>query len=217
MTSEFPEIVIIGGGGHAKVLIDALRAAGSVQSIGILDADKSLQGSMLLGERIAGDDSMLETLAANGTRYFAIGVGGTGNNGPRKKLFERAVLYGLCPVTIVHPTAVVSKHAQIGPGCQILAGAIVNASARLGTNAIVNTAAVVEHDCNIGDHVHIASGACLASTVNVAAGAHIGLGAVVRQLVRIGANAIVGAGAVVVKDVEPNTVVAGVPAKEIAR
>jgi acetyltransferase-like isoleucine patch superfamily enzyme len=90
---------------------------------------------------------------------------------------------------------------------------MVNAGAALGVNVIINTGAIVEHDCVVGDHVHIATGSRLCSTVHIGTGAHIGAGAIVRQLITIGEEAIVGAGAVVVKDVEPWTVVVGVPAR----
>ncbi len=89
--------------------------------------------------------------------------------------------------------------------------------ATLGANVIINTGAIVEHDCVIGDHVHIATGAQLASTVRVGAGTHIGVGATIRQCISIGENVIVGAGAVVIRDVNANSVVAGVPARALRK
>lgn len=214
---ESPHIVLIGGGGHARVLVDAIRAAGETGVIAVLDADAARVGSALLDATVIGGDEMLARLAAQGTRLFAVAVGGTRNNAPRALLYRRALDLGLQPLTIVHPRAVVSPWASVGPGCQILAGAVVNAAAVLGANVIVNTGAIVEHDCRIGDDVHIATGARLASTVTVGNRAHIGAGAVVRQLITIGEEAVVGAGAVVVKNIQAATVVAGVPAKELSR
>lgn len=211
------EIVIIGGGGHARVLIDAIRASNDLREIVVLDADEGRAGTALMDAQIIGGDVLLEELARRGTRYFAVGVGGTRNNGPRADLFERARGLGLEPLTILHPNAIVSRWTKVGPGCQILAGAIVNAGATLGKNVIVNTGAIVEHDCQVGDNVHIATGARLASTVKVGARAHIGAGAVVRQLITIGEHSVVGAGAVVVKNVASSAVVAGVPAKELSQ
>lgn len=213
--ADAPEIVIVGGGGHARVLIDALRAAGETRTIGVLDADRARIGTSVFGVPIVGDDAILPDLADSGTRYFAVGIGGTGDNAPRARLFEKAVSLGLQPLTIVHPRAVVSVFSVVGAGCQILAGAIVGPGVTLGCNVIVNTAAVVEHDCVIGDHTHIATGARLASTVRIGDRAHVGVAATVRQVITIGAASVVGAGAVVVKDVSPGTVVIGVPAKEI--
>ena len=217
MTGEAPDIVIVGGGGHARVLIDALRASGDARTLGAIDADRSLIGSSIFDVPVLGDDALLPELIAAGTRLFAIGVGGTRDNAPRARLFDAAVAAGMQPVTIVHPSATISRYAEIAAGAQVLAGAVVNASARIGRNAIVNTSAVVEHDCNVGDHAHVSTGARLASTVTVGAGAHIGVGATVRQLVAIGAAAVVGAGAVVIQDVPAGAVVVGVPAKEFAK
>lgn len=217
MMADPPQILFIGGGGHARVLLDALREMGDKRRVGVLDQDPQRAGSTLLDAPVLGGDELLDRFVREGSTAFVVAVGGTSNNRPRSALFERAVQLGLEPVTIVHPRAIVSRWATIGAGTQILAGAIVNAGARLGTNVIVNTAAVVEHDCIVGDHVHIATGACLASTVRVDERAHVGAGAVVRQLISIGAEGVVGAGAVVVKNVAAGCVVAGVPAKELQR
>lgn len=217
MTGEAPDIVIVGGGGHARVLIDALRALGDARTLGAIDADRSRTGSTIFDVPVLGDDALLPELIAAGTRLFAIGVGGTHDNAPRARLFDAAIALGMQPVTIVHPAATVSRYAEIAEGAQILAGAIINAGARIGQNAIVNTAAVVEHDCNVGNHVHVSTGARLASTVTIGIGAHIGVGATVRHLISIGEAAVVGAGAVVIQDVPAGVVVVGVPAKELAK
>lgn len=199
------------------MLVDALQAAGEQRQIGLLDADPARRGSLIYGVPVVGDDDVLAELAAAGTRYFAVGIGApvSGNNGPRKVLFERAWALGLEPLTIVHPSAVVSAHAVLGQGAQILPAAVVNAGARIGVNSIVNSGAIVEHDCVVGDHVHIATGARLTSTVRVADLVHVGAGAVVRQVVSIGERAVIGIGAAVVADVPPEAVVAGVPAKRL--
>jgi sugar O-acyltransferase (sialic acid O-acetyltransferase NeuD family) len=215
-----PLCVIVGGGGHARVLIDCLRLSGAARIYGVLDPDRSRWGQNMLDVPIVGGDDLLAGLKAHGVDWFAIGLGGTGDNRPRRTLFELALSHGLRPLIVQHPTAIVSSHATIGEGCQLLPGCIVNAGAMLGVNVIVNSGAIVEHDCMIGNHVHIATGAQLASTVRVGDGAHIGAGATIRQSITIGEGSIVGAGAVVVKDVSPYVVVAGVPAhplREVVR
>lgn len=212
--------VILGGGGHARVLIDCLQLSGAAQIYGVLDPERERWGQTLQGVPILGGDDLLVEMAERGVEYFAIGLGGSGDNRPRRRLFDLASSFGLRPVSVYHPTAIISPHAVIDAGCQLLPGSIVNAGAQLGVNVIVNSGAIVEHDCVIEAHVHIATGAKLASTVRVADGAHIGAGATVRQCVTIGAGAIVGAGAVVVNDVPPGVVVVGVPARtlrEVAR
>lgn len=205
--------VILGGGGHAAVLVEGLRAAGQVELVGVLDPERALWGSELLGVPILGGDELLAALAAEGIERFIVGLGATGSNARRRRIFELGLARGLRPCSLVHPSVLLSPSARLGEGCQLLPGAIVNTRALLGRNVLVNTGAIVEHDCRIGDHAHIATGARLAGAVEVGAEAHIGVGASIRQGVRIGAGAVVGAGAAVVKDVPERVVVAGVPAQ----
>jgi UDP-perosamine 4-acetyltransferase len=207
--------LILGGGGHARVLIDALQAAGSAPGCAILDRDRSRWGQEVFGVPILGDDSLIPELVLSGARTFVVGLGSVGDNAPRRRLFELALSHGLEPLSVLHPSALCSRWARIDRGSQLLPGAIVNAGASIGANVIVNSGAIVEHDCVLGDHVHVATGALLASAVRVGDGAHIGAGAVVRQGLSIGEGALVGAGAVVVKDVAPRLVVVGVPARTL--
>jgi sugar O-acyltransferase (sialic acid O-acetyltransferase NeuD family) len=205
--------VILGGGGHARVVIDSLLEMGAGLPYGILDSDRSRWGQELYGVPFLGGDDLLPKLAQEGVEAFVVGLGGTGDNQPRRRLFEWGLSCGLEPLTVIHPSAICSRWSEIGRGDAILPGAVVNAGAKLGENVIVNSGAVVEHDCVVGDHAHIATGAQLASAVAVGPGAHIGAGATVRQCITIGGGAIVGAGAVVVRDVAAHAIVAGVPAR----
>src|SRR6266508_577819 len=208
--------VILGGGGHAAVVIDALLAAGTVRPYAVLDRDADPAGHDLLGVPFRGGDELLPSLLQEGVTCFIVGLGGVGDNRPRQLLYERGLASGLTPVIVRHPSAICSPSARVGPGSLLLAGAVVNARAVLGVNVIVNTGAIVEHDCILGDHVHVATGARMASTVCVEAGAHVGAGATIRQCVTIGEGAVVGAGAVVLKDVEAWSVVVGVPARPLS-
>lgn len=205
--------VLLGGGGHAKMLLDIIAAMPGVSVHGILDGDRAKWGGDLSGFPILGGDDLLDGLAMQGVTHFAVGLGSVRDCSPRRRLFDRGCAAGLKPLTLVHPSCILSQRAAVGEGSQLLPGSIVNASAFIGRNVIVNSGAIVEHDCSIGDHVHIATGAVLASTVTVGEGAHIGAGAVIRQVLTIGPGAVVGAGAVVVKDVPPGVTVAGVPAR----
>lgn len=184
--------------------------------LGILDKDRNKVGKNLQGITILGGDDKLPELK-NQASWFVIGLGGVGNNIPRQKLFEYALSQGFRPLTVIHPSAIISHWAKIGSGCQLMPSCIVNAGAQLGINTIINSGAIVEHDCVIGNHVHIATNATLASGIRVGDGSHVGAGSTIRQCLQIGENAVIGAGAVVVKDVPANTTVIGVPAKEIMR
>lgn len=210
-----PRCVILGGGGHARVVVDALLLSEAAIPYAVLDADQSLWGTMLLSVPIRGGDASLDALTREGVTTFVVGLGGVRENGPRQRLFELGLQHGLTPLTVRHPSAVCSPWAEIGPGSVLLPTSVVNAGAKLGVNVIVNSGAIIEHDCLIGDHVHIATGATLASTVTVGRLAHIGAGATIRQCLRIGEAAVVGAGAVVVDEVPAGAVVAGVPARPL--
>jgi UDP-perosamine 4-acetyltransferase len=181
--------------------------------VALLEAQRSLWGTNVLGVEILGDDSLMNELKGRGFSHAFIGLGTIGDARPRQLLFEKVSSFGFQIVPAIHAAAVVSPSAKVGVGPTIMAGAVINADAVIGNNVIVNTGAIVEHDCVIGDHAHVATGARLAGGVYVGPGSHIGLGALIRQEIRIGAGAIVGAGAVVVKDVPDGTTVIGVPAK----
>jgi sugar O-acyltransferase (sialic acid O-acetyltransferase NeuD family) len=208
-------VVGIGAGGHAKVLVDALRLGSEYDVVGLTDADPTRWGRTVLDVPVIGGDDVLPRLKAQGVRAFFVGVGSVGDCRVRRALYVQLLALGFEPIRVIHPRAIIAASAGIGPGAMILAGAVLNAAATVGANAIINTTAVVEHDCAVGDHAHVATGAKLASGVRVGEGAHIGIGAAVRQCTSIGAAAVVGAGAVVLTDVPPGVVVAGVPARAI--
>ena len=209
-----PRCVILGGGGHARMLLDCL-GDGAIIVDGIVDADRKRWGTRLDGCEILGGDERLPELARTGTTHFVVGIGSIGKAGLllRRRLFELGLRCGLKPLVIQHPSAIRSTHAQVGAGAQLLPGCIVNAGAQIGANVIINSGAIVEHDCVVEDHAHVAPGARLLGKVHVQTGAHVGAGATILQTLTIGANAVVGAGAVVVDDVPAETTVVGVPAR----
>jgi sugar O-acyltransferase (sialic acid O-acetyltransferase NeuD family) len=207
------QCIIFGGGGHAKVVIDCLKAGGSGVSSAILDQNRSLWGQQVMGVPVLGDESLLEQLVSKGARFFVVAIGSVGDSRIRRQIFEKGLAHNLEPFTIIHPASICSVRATIGPGTQLMPGSIVNVGAEIGKNVIVNTGVIIEHDCRVGDHVHMATGAVLAGGVTVGHDAHIGCGATVRESIMIGDRAIVGAGSLVIKDVPADAVVTGVPAK----
>jgi sugar O-acyltransferase (sialic acid O-acetyltransferase NeuD family) len=209
-------VVVIGAGGHARPIIEALRtSADGLEPIACTDRDPLRWGKTVDGVPIVGDDEALPDLLAEGVAAACLGVGGHGDNRPRARLHAYAAGLGFELPTVVHGCAHVSRTASLGHGSVVLAGAVVGAGAMLGENVIVNSAATVEHDCLIGDHAHLASGCTLGGAVQIGAEAHVGLGAAVLQGRHVGAGAIVGAGAVVVRDVGVGETVVGCPAAAV--
>lgn len=213
MISEPTRVLGVGAGGHAKVVLDILATRDGYDVVGLLDADPANVGTSMYGVPVLGGDDLLEREYHGGVSHAFIGLGGAADTGPRRRLYDHVRSVGFDVVSAVHPSAIVSPSALVGRGATIAAGAVVGPDAALGENVIVNSAAIVDHDCRVGDHVHVAIGARLASGVVLEDGVHVGAGATVLQGRRVGTCAIVGAGAVVTRDVDPGTVVVGVPAR----
>jgi UDP-perosamine 4-acetyltransferase len=211
------EVVGVGAGGHAKVVVEIVQVMDRYSIVGLLDADLKKKGTELLNIPILGDDSLLPDLYERGVRHAFVALGSVDIGSRRRNVYEMLTQLGFEVIGAVHSSAVISKSARLGKGVTVMAAAVINANSQIGNNVIINTAAVIEHDCVVGDHVHIATGACLAGNVNVGTGSHIGAGAVVLQGRTIGENSITGAGAVVVRDVPDDVVVMGVPARVYKR
>lgn len=209
-----PKLVVFGAGGHARVVLEILRMTDEFEIVGLLDRGETgrvyLDGVMALGT-----DERLVELRKEGVTHYFIAVGSVGSLSPRKRLYDLAAAQQMEAVRALHPRAIISPFAKVGPGTAVLAGAIVNPGASVGENVIINTGAIVEHDCKISDHSHISTGALLCGGVRVGEEAHVGAGATIRQNCSVGRGAVVGAGAVVIKDVPDCVTVVGVPAHDI--
>ena len=207
-------IVVFGGGGHGRVVIEALRAAGESTPVAVLDP--ALAGKVD-GVPVRQGGGAAAALRAAGVEAAAIGVGSVGDTAARRRVHGEALAAGFALPPVVHPRASVAGTASLLPGCFVAAGAVVGPGARIGEGTIVNSNAVVDHDCVLGAFVHIAPGAALSGGVVVGDDAHVGTGAAVVQGVRIGAGALVGAGAAVIADVPEGAVAVGVPARSEPR
>jgi sugar O-acyltransferase (sialic acid O-acetyltransferase NeuD family) len=207
-------VVVLGAGGHARAVIEAVRLAAEHELVACT-APETEAGTEIDGVPVAGDDSVLGRLRDEQQVTGAVvGVGATHDNGRRARVAALAEGAGLELITTVHPRAIVSPSARLGPGTVVLAGAVVGPGAKVGANVIVNSGAIVEHDAVVEDHAHIAPGAVLGGAAVVRTLAHIGMNASVLQGIEVGAGAIVGAGAVVVDDVRSTGTVVGIPARE---
>jgi sugar O-acyltransferase (sialic acid O-acetyltransferase NeuD family) len=195
-------VVVIGAGGHAKVVVATLQAAG-VSIAGIYDDDKSRHGTDLMGIPIRGPAE--ESVGTGLPMLIAVG-----DNRARRELARR--LKGEF-ATAVHPTAVVHPSCHIGLGSVVFAGAIIQPDSTLGEHVIVNTGASIDHDCRVGAFSHVGPGVRLCGNVTVGEGALMGVAAAAVPGSTIGEWSIVGAGAVVTKDVAPGATVVGIPAK----
>lgn len=206
-------IIIVGAGGHARVLIDALRALRR-DVVGLVDANPASRGNVVFGIPVLGaDDAVLRY--ATSEIELVNGVGSTGSTLLRRRLFDNFKERGFRFAIVTHPGAHIASQVTLREGAQVLAGAVVQVGSMVGRNAIINTNASVDHDCQVGAHVHVAPGATLCGEVRVGDGAHVGAAVCVLQGVELGAECVVGAGAVVLNDVPPGHRVAGVPAREL--
>lgn len=204
-TSAEPEkIVLVGAGGHAKVVIALAHALGHAV-VALVDRDPEKLGRLVSGVPVVG--SAAEVADAHGCGF----VLSIGDNRTRA---EFAAVMKVRFVSLVHPWAWVAPSAEIGPGAVVFAGCVVQPDARVGAHAIVNTGATIDHDCTLGSFVHVAPGAHLAGQVRVGEGAFLGVGCAVKNGVEVGAWATLGAGAVAVHDVSEGVVAVGIPARD---
>jgi len=197
-------VLLLGGGGHAKVLAGALQATGR-QIIGVLVPDTA-PGSLLFGIPVLGDDAYLARFTPQQIDLVN-GLGSLPGQNHRHHLARACRDQGFSFATVIHPSAVVAADADIGSGVQIMAGCILQPGSRVGMDTIINSGSIIDHDCRIGDGCHIAPGCTLSGGVTVGNLAHLGTGTVVIQQITIGAAAIIGAGSVVVRDVPPATAI----------
>jgi sugar O-acyltransferase (sialic acid O-acetyltransferase NeuD family) len=199
-------IIVYGGGGHGKSLIDLLRALGTYRIVGVLD-DGIGAGEKILGVPVLGGSEQLSDLYESGVRQAINAVGGIGNLAVRTRVFQRLAQAGFVCPPVVHPSAFVEPSATLAAGVQIMPLAYVGSEARLGFGVIVNTGAVVSHDCRLGDYANISPGALLAGEVQIGEGALIGMGATVNLLVSVGAGARIGNGSTVKENVPDKGIV----------
>jgi UDP-perosamine 4-acetyltransferase len=208
------KIILIGAGGHCKVVLDAIRLAKKYKVIGISDI-KAKIGQKILGIPVICTDSQLRNYYKKGNKNCFITVGAINDFKIRMDLFNKIKKIGFAFPNIIHPNSTVSNFTQLGEGNYIACAAIINAGTSIGNNCIINTGSVIEHDCQVGDFVNIAPGTIINGGVKIGRGTQIGSGSVVVQGIKIGKNVIIGCGSVVLDDVPDNILAYGSPCRKI--
>ncbi|WGS66032.1 acetyltransferase [Marinitoga aeolica] len=206
------KIILVGGGGHCKVVSSIILENNDYEIVGISDIENEL-GKEINGIKIKYTDDQLEELYNKGIKNAIITVGSVGNSTLRIKLFNKIKSIGFYIPVIISKNAIIAKDVEIDEGTVIMPGVIINPGVKIGKNCIINTGAIIDHDCIIKDNAHIAPGVTLSGGVKVGENTHIGTGSSIIQYINIGKNSIIGAGSVVVSDIPENVKAFGVPAK----
>jgi UDP-perosamine 4-acetyltransferase len=205
------EVILLGGGGHGSVVLEALLRSGA-KVMCVIDP-KFKSGATLFGVPIRHDDADLKT-AGPGRVLLANGLGLKPRLDTRIALYRTWCAQGYEFASAVHPSALIGREVRLGAGCQIMAGVILQCRVSVAENAVINTRASIDHDCRIAAHAFISPGVVLCGNVCVGEGALVGAGAIVLPGVQIGRNAVIGAGAVVNKTAPDGDVVVGTPARK---
>lgn len=195
------KIVIIGAGGHGRVVADIARACGYEEIVFLDDADTPLASG-----------KVSEFIEYKEGYKFIVAIG---NSQIRERVQKQLLVNECSVVTLIHPNAIIGSEVEFGIGTVVMAGVVINTGTRIGEGVIINTSSSVDHDSVIGDYCHVSVGAHLAGTVQVEEHTWIGAGATLINNVNIGDGCMIGAGAVVVKDIEEKGTYIGVPARKI--
>lgn len=200
------KLVLIGGGGHCKSVLDAAFAMDKFDEIVITDASIT-PGSKILGCEVVGTDGLLKKLKSKGFDYAFITVGCIRSSSLRESLVSKAKKIGFIFPVIIDPSAIVSQSAKIGSGTFVGKKAVVNADCVIGEHCIINTGAIIEHECYVGDFCHISVGSILCGNVKVGCNSFVGAGSTIVQSVKIGNRSVIGANSTVLVNVRDNQTV----------
>lgn len=206
------KILLIGGGGHCRSVLDCLFRLRTYGEIGIVDREPKAQ---VLGVPVVGTDDDLPRLFSQGWHNAVITIGSIGVPSRRRALYQELKKIGFRLPAVVDPSALVGFASEIGEGAFIGKRTVVNSGTRVGHCAIINTGTIVEHDCSIGAFTHIAPGCTLCGEVSVGENTHIGAGTVIRQQTPVGADSLVGAGSVIVSPIEAHVKAFGNPCRVV--
>ncbi len=208
-----PRVLILGAGGHGRVVLDILLQAGRARVVGFLDNNADIRGRRVDGVPVLGMIEDLEPLALeHDIQGVVIAIG---DNGVRRGLARYVDGLGVPLLNAVHPSATLARNAMIGRNVVVAAGVVVCAHCQVGDSVILNTGSIVDYQTMVGEGVHICPGVRVGGRAKIESGAFVGIGATVIPNITIGCEAIIGAGSVVIEDVRPMSTVVGVPAHPI--
>lgn len=206
-------IIVIGGGGHAKVLVEALMKE-KAEMIGITDCNVKLEHHHILGISIIGNDEMVFNYHPDQIDLVnGIGSISTKSLAKRKEIYDYFKEKGYTFAKVLHPSAVIAEDVKLAEGVQVMAGAVIQSGTLIGENVIVNTRASLDHDCVVNEHTHIAPGVTISGGVHIEKEVHLGTGANVIQNIYIGEKSLIGAGALVTKNIPAFSKAMGVPVR----
>lgn len=206
------DVIIIGAGGHARVIADIVKSSGD-NLVGFLDDNMDIQGNVIFEDKIVLGTTKEEDIEKYKDNYFIIGIG---SNRVRKLISEKYP--NLKYYTAIHPSSIIGSEVSINEGTAIMAGTIINTGTVVGKHCIVNTSSSLDHDNILEDYVHISPGSHLAGTVKINEGTWICAGVTIINNITIGKNNIIGAGATVIRNiVEENSTFIGVPVKKLLK
>ncbi len=202
-----PSLILMGAGGHAHACIEVIEQHGGYQIAGLIGMPNERHDHHL-GYAVIGTDDDLPELAKT-ISYALITLGQITTPAHRIRLYEQAIVLGFQLPTIIAPSALVSRHANLGAGTIVMNGAIVNAGVSVGINCIINTRALLEHDAKIADHCHISTGAILNGNTTIGSGSFVGSGSIIKEGASIGQGCLVGMGVAVRHNLPDNAQFAG--------
>ncbi len=209
------KIIIIGGGGHAKSLIDLINSTRSYKIVGIVDPNIKI-GTKILDIKVLGTDNKLNYFRKMGIKFLALGLGSEGNNQKRFRLWKKFVDKGFRFPKLIHKKSIISKHSLIHDGVQVFANSVINAGSVIRDISVINTHSVVEHDCKIGLNVFTGIGVKICGRTKIDNNVFLGANSCILPKIKIEKNALIAAGALVNKDIKKNLKVKGVPAKKFS-
>lgn len=198
-------VIVLGGGGHARVLLAMLRRL-QVEVLGVVDPGLAIGGDCLGYPVLGGDEVILGF--DSGAIELVNGIGSIPRDkGARARLFNAFSDRGYRFKSVVDADAWLAEGVAIANGTQVMAGVIIQAGTIIADNCIVNSGAIIEHDCRLAEHCHVAPGATVCGGVHLGEAVHVGAGSVITQGVQVGSHSVIGAGAVLTRDVGSRRIV----------